>query len=1154
MKKMIFMLVLSVAFMLIMTPMVISAANHDVWDLKCTFIEEGADISCPHCNGVGWEPCSHCNGTGHTEDTCLECHGNEKWCEHCYGTGICPQYGERECNYPCSFGVCYKCLGEPKNCGMCLGFGKVLCEWCGNQPMIGYSGGECESCGGSETIGENYTALAGEYTLVLGEEDDVYISYDDGETLACKVDGSIPGLSYTAKGWAMNGFNFESNVGIAVYVKDSVTINLTGENRIVAKGREGGDSIIGIYAEKDLYFTGEGSLSSTAYGGDDIKQSVGIQVENNLYNGVQGEIIYITTGCFLGNDNDCFANGLEDEEAAAQGPTIIGTGGSATEISAGIYVVKGNLYNGVEGEEADSPTTTTTASYHVDNDNDCFANGSEDEEEAAQGPTIIGTGGDAAELSAGIYVGSLYNGINGGGEVAYSTIGNNGPTIIATGGNATKTYGIYSRYLLRNAGKITAKSGNGIEKSMGIYISHILYNGFEGAIPEYFETAAYGEGNYNDYFANGSEDEEAAAQGSTIIATSGDAAELSAGIYAGKGLYNDGGGKMIYTTTNYSPGFSDSADGEVASENTATIIATAGNAKETYGIYSHDVLSNDGKISAKSGCGTKTEEGNYVNDSLSAGIYVKPDMDFYGGGYLLNNRGMGGSVTVYACSEDEGGDNFDAGEKEKVGIIEAASGGAASAYGIYTASYLNNNGKITASSGNGTDTSMGIYVEEGLYNDNGGNPMTAACSGVDYSDSVNDDETESVGAIEAVAGDAIFTNGIYAESLNNYGRITAKSGNGLADYNETIGDRKDTTVAGIRCLNDLHNEGTISASSGDITEIGTNKAYSFGIVSVGGDIILGEDSDTIATTGSVSDLTKTTCCGISVGNDRSISALDCAALLTQADGRAIYGAFKVYKCAQLKASVCKDGTGASNKDISISTDGDYSVSFGGTTYNDMQPQYVCLTVCKYLADFTSGKQTLFLGGKKVGKFTITGDRTNGFSLKNEHGQYVVAESVPYDDSILYVSSYSDDESFKWKYDGGLYIMNGSEKQYLAYDVYGFDFSDSKVSANIRLTSESHAFTYSQCDGNVHRAVCENCGYSEEAAHTFNAITHRCICGKLNPDGPMLLHGVFGNMVVGIAAVKGLKWITMLSSLQIQPVIFNWAVCLNWYKIFKFLKL
>jgi len=230
------------------------------------------------------------------------------------------------------------------------------------------------------------------------------------------------------------------------------------------------------------------------------------------------------------------------------------------------------------------------------------------------------------------------------------------------------------------------------------------------------------------------------------------------------------------------------------------------------------------------------------------------------------------------------------------------------------------------------------------------------------------------------------------------------------------------------------------------------------------------------------------------------------------------------------------------------TDDTYSTGTTTSLSNNGTDEYVTISdgktpnACKYLVPLAAGKHLLFICNKEAGEYTITGNAYSGFKIQDSDSKYIanVAGEVK-----------AQDTAFIWKFDGGLYTGNGCSKQYLAYDSTDkkFILSNYRVVANIQQTSEEHTFTYQQCEDNKHQAICVNCGYRGDAAtHTYDENTHRCICGKFDPDEATLINSAFGSIIVSIAAIKGLKWISKLTSLKFNP--FN-AYWLNLLKPHKF---
>ncbi len=236
-----------------------------------------------------------------------------------------------------------------------------------------------------------------------------------------------------------------------------------------------------------------------------------------------------------------------------------------------------------------------------------------------------------------------------------------------------------------------------------------------------------------------------------------------------------------------------------------------------------------------------------------------------------------------------------------------------------------------------------------------------------------------------------------------------------------------------------------------------------------------------------------------IGDEATVVAQGDTAAFSMAVGKAL-----TVSEMQIMAKTNKDGTGDK---VTVEQDAAGKVTSDLTT-----AKYVKISSgvpCTYGVTMKAGEaQTLIIGENEAGTFTITGNATNGFSLKGENGKYVA-----YVNST--VKSDSDNSDFKWKYDGGLYTEIKTTvvtrtlfwsktsvktvKYYLDCDGTNFILTNAKTNAFVQVTDEEHNWAYVQCGDDMHQAYCTKCDYHEDAEKHSYEENGYCVCGKLNPE-------------------------------------------------------
>ena len=188
----------------------------------------------------------------------------------------------------------------------------------------------------------------------------------------------------------LKGVDFTTSAQTAVKLPDGATIVLAeGTTNTITSIYSSAEEIIssGIYGEGGLIITGEGQLTAT--GGDGKGSSGGIFV-NSYYDSNSGTSV--------------------SGRLTISGGTVTATGGTAAQISCGIY----------------SPDGVTI-----------------------KGGTVTATGGETTEVSWGSY-----------GICAYDDMDISGGTVTATGGTAEYSYGISAYGVTISGGTVTATGGN----------------------------------------------------------------------------------------------------------------------------------------------------------------------------------------------------------------------------------------------------------------------------------------------------------------------------------------------------------------------------------------------------------------------------------------------------------------------------------------------------------------------------------------------------------------------------------------------------------------------------------------------------------------------------------------------------------------------
>jgi|GEM_PF-1964900 len=214
-----------------------------------------------------------------------------------------------------------------------------------------------------------------------------------------------------------------------------------------------------------------------------------------------------------------------------------------------------------------------------------------------------------------------------------------------------------------------------------------------------------------------------------------------------------------------------------------------------------------------------------------------------------------------------------------------------------------------------------------------------------------------------------------------------------------------------------------------------------------------------------------------------------------------------------EAAVKAESTGAEaaiNIDGKLSVKGVDATSTAVIYKNSADSEFVTIGNygCNYNVALTAGKvQTLILGDKDAGEYTITGNSFKGFQF-TKNGKYVAVVNGK-------VKADSTSE-YTWKYDGGLHTEVKTTvvtktlfwsrttvktvKYYLGFDGTKFILTNAKTNAFVQVTSEEHCIAYKHDGDGKHVAYCTKCDYIEDAeAHKYDKDTHLCECGKKDPS-------------------------------------------------------
>lgn len=152
----------------------------------------------------------------------------------------------------------------------------------------------------------------------------------------------------------------------------------------------------------------------------------------------------------------------------------------------------------------------------------------------------------------------------------------------------------------------------------------------------------------------------------------------------------------------------------------------------------------------------------------------------------------------------------------------------------------------------------------------------------------------------------------------------------------------------------------------------------------------------------------------------------------------------------------------------------------------------------------NGTLDLYLKGTFAGSFTFT-KVTNGWTIQDENGLYLTAESG----KLVRKAA-----SFTWTYGSNAFSVSQKKaptsiwesifgtKSTTYYLASASSVSTSKVTAELiqHVSLASHAFGAPVSKrGGTHTVTCTNCGVMEEYDCEYNAQTHKCVCGAVEPS-------------------------------------------------------
>jgi len=187
-----------------------------------------------------------------------------------------------------------------------------------------------------------------------------------------------------------------------------------------------------------------------------------------------------------------------------------------------------------------------------------------------------------------------------------------------------------------------------------------------------------------------------------------------------------------------------------------------------------------------------------------------------------------------------------------------------------------------------------------------------------------------------------------------------------------------------------------------------------------------------------------------------------------------------------------------------------SISYNGKTYSGTAGQSICISADELNAPdrcvstvsvslSTDGTYDLSLGGTAAGRYTFT-KSGSGWLIQNTAGQYIGVDAS----GNLSVGAKS-----VWTYDGGFYVQiskttkvlfwnsTKNTSYYLQVKSGALSTSTSKASASFtqEISSAEHSYCYIDNKNGTHSKVCSVCGKVAEdcVACVYDGSTHRCVC-------------------------------------------------------------